>query len=197
MLFAVLAGMMTLVPVSQAQISLGQISLGQIFQKKYPDKKSLSPYVTSPPPVVMEMLELARPKANDVIYDLGCGDGRIVMAAAQKYHIKAVGIELSDNLVNEARQNIASHHLESLVKVEKGDIMQADISPATIVTLYLSTTANETLRPLLEKNLKPKTRVVSYDYPIPGWKPLEQIDRQQDGHSHPIYLYQVPDSFTH
>lgn len=182
---AVLVGTLVLAPLSAAQIF-----------KKRPDQKSLSPYVTSPPPVVAQMLELARPRPNDIIYDLGCGDGRILIAAAQKYHIKAVGIELSENLVTAARRNIADLHLESLAKVEQGDILQANIAPATIVTLYLSTTANETLRPILEKSLKPKTRVVSYDYPIPGWKPLEQINRQQDGHGHAIYLYQVPESFT-
>jgi protein-L-isoaspartate O-methyltransferase len=190
---AVLVATMALAPLSQAQF----------FGRKKTDlttnpdfKKSLSPYVTTPSPAVYEMLELARPKPTDTVYDLGCGDGRILVAAAQKYKIKAVGIELSERLVKEAKSNIASHHLENLATVVQGDIMQADISPATIVTLYLSTTANETLRPILEKNLKPKTRVVSYDYPIPGWKPLEHLERQQDGHSHPIFLYQVPESFT-
>jgi SAM-dependent methyltransferase len=177
-------------------VALSSLSEAQIFGKKTPEKNSLSPYVTTPPPVVAQMLELARPKSTDVVYDLGCGDGRIVVAAAQKYHIKAVGIELSERLVKEARQNIATLHLENLARVEQGDILQADISQATIVTLYLSTVGNESLRPLLERNLKPKTRVVSYDYPIPGWKPLEQLDRQRDGHSHLIYLYQVPESFN-
>lgn len=179
-----------------AGFALTPPSQAQVFGKKNLDKKSLSPYVTSPSPVVDQMLELARPKPADIVYDLGCGDGRILIAAARKYHVRAVGIELSENLVNETRKKIAAAHLEDLARVEKGDILQTDISGATIVTLYLSTTANETLRPILEKSLKPKTRVVSYDYPIPGWKPIEQLDRQQDGHSHPIYLYQVPESFT-
>lgn len=190
---AVLAAMAAVAPLSHAQL----------FGRKRTDlttsspdfKKSLAPYVTSPQYVVDRMLELAKPKPGETLYDLGCGDGRILITAAQKYGARAVGIELSERLVKQARQNISDMHLEGLARVEQGDIMQSDISGADIVTLYLTTTANETLRPVLERSLKPNTRVVSYDYPIPGWKAIDQMDRQKNGQSHPIYLYQVPASF--
>ncbi len=190
---AVMIGLLALAPVGHAQW----------FSRKRTDsttvspnlKNSLAPYVTTPPDVVDRMLELAKPKAGETLYDLGCGDGRILITAAQKYGAKAVGIELSEKLVKQARQNISGLHLEALASVQHGDIMQTDISGADIVTLYLTTTANETLRPVLERSLKPNTRVVSYDYPIPGWKAIDEIQRRVNNQSHPIYLYQIPASF--
>ncbi len=185
---------MVLAPQSHAQWWMGR-KRTDVTTNPVPDAKKMSPYVASPQQVVEKMLELAKPKAGETLYDLGCGDGRILITAAQRYQTKSVGIEINEKLVKETRQRISQLHLESLASVQQGDIMQADISRADIVTVYLSTTANETLRPLLERSLKPNTRVVSYDYPIPGWKAIDEIDRRSKGYSHPIYLYQVPVSF--
>ena len=121
-----------------------------------------------------KILEMANLKPTDTLYDLGCGDGRIVTTAAQKYGVKAVGIEISERLAKTAEDNVKSRGLEDRVKIIHGDFMQTDLSDADVVTLYLMTTANENLRPNLEKYLKKDSRVLSYDYPIPGWKPVEE-----------------------
>jgi predicted RNA methylase len=144
------------------------------------------------------MLGMANLKPGETLYDLGCGDGRILITAVQKYHVKAVGVEISDRLARTAEDNVKALGLENQVKVIRGDFMQTDLSAADVVTLYLMTTANESLRPNLEKYLKKDARVVSYDYPIPGWKAVgeEETDPSRFGNRHTIYLYQVPISLN-
>lgn len=166
-------------------------------QYKQDFKNRLAPFVTSPQRAVDKMLEMANLKAGETLYDLGCGDGRILIAAAKSYHVKAVGIEISERLVKTAEDNVRSDGLEGQVKIIHGDFMKADLSNADVVTLYLMTAANEKLRPDLEKYLKKDARVVSYDYPIPGWTPVnqEETDPSRYGNRHTIYLYQVPTSF--
>ena len=160
-------------------------------------KNRLAPFVTSPQRAVDKMLKMANLKPGETLYDLGCGDGRILIAAAKSYHVKAVGIEISERLVKTAEDNVRSDGLEGQVKIIHGDFMKADLSNADVVTLYLMTAANEKLRPDLEKYLKKDARVVSYDYPIPGWTPVnqEETDPSRYGNRHTIYLYQVPTSF--
>ena len=160
-------------------------------------KNNLAPYVTSPEHAVEKMLDMASLKPGEMLYDLGCGDGRILIAAAQKYKANAIGIEISDHLARRATENVKKAGLQEHVKVVRGNFMQTDLSRADVVTLYLATTANESLRPNLEHYLRPNTRVVSYDYPIPGWKPIETsategLHRAQ----HTIYLYEVPASIN-
>lgn len=166
-------------------------------QYKQDFKNRLAPFVTSPQRAVDKMLEMANLKPGETLYDLGCGDGRILIAAAKSYHVKAVGIEISERLVKTAEDNVRSDGLEGQVKIIHGDFMKADLSNADVVTLYLMTAANEKLRPDLEKYLKKDARVVSYDYPIPGWTPVnqEETDPSRYGNRHTIYLYQVPTSF--
>ncbi|MGH9609428.1 MAG: SAM-dependent methyltransferase, partial [Bryobacteraceae bacterium] len=143
------------------------------------------------------MLQMAAPKPGETLYDLGCGDGRIIIAAAERYKVKAVGIEISARLAAEAAENVKRAGLQKLVKVIHGDFMKADLSGANVVTLYLATSANSLLRPKLEHYLKPKSRVVSYDYPIPGWKPVDTSETEgHHGATHTIYLYEIPQSFT-
>jgi ubiquinone/menaquinone biosynthesis C-methylase UbiE len=166
-------------------------------QRYKPDlSHRLAPYVTSPQRAVEKMLDMANLKPGETLYDLGCGDGRILITAAQKYHAKAVGVEISDRLARTAEANVKSSGLQNQVKVIRGDFMQVDLSNADVVALYLVTTANENLRPNLEKYLKKDARVVSYDYPIPGWTPISQdeTDPSRLGNRHTIYLYQVPTS---
>ena len=166
-------------------------------QYKQDFKNRLAPFVSSPQRAVDKMLEMASLKPGETLYDLGCGDGRILIAAAKSYHVKAVGIEISERLVKTAEDNVRSDGLEGQVKIIHGDFMKADLSNADVVTLYLMTAANEKLRPDLEKYLKKDARVVSYDYPIPGWTPVnqEETDPSRYGNRHTIYLYQVPTSF--
>ena len=153
---------------------------------------SLAPYVVSPQEIVDRMLELADPKPGNVVYDLGSGDGRILITAVQRYHAKAVGIEISESLAKSAMDRIQRLGLQNEARVINADFMQVDLSPADIVTLYLATDANEILRPSLEKQLKPGARVVSHEYAIPGWKP-KLVDKEfPESHRHLIYLYEVP-----
>ena len=157
------------------------------------DAEDLAPFVTTPILVVEKMLELAKLDKDDVLYDLGCGDGRIVITAAKKYGVRGVGIDLSAERIKESRTNAKKAGVENLVEFRREDVTKSDISQATVVTLYLLTESNELLRPILEKQLKPGTVVISHNYDIPGWEKKE-IDytsiKTQDDEEHIIYLYQ-------
>lgn len=137
------------------------------------------------------MLELASLRSGETLYDLGAGDGRIVITAAQKYDVKAVGIEMSPKLVLSANDRIAKLGLQNRAKLIEGDLLQADLSPADVVVIFLQTPSNEELRPRLEKYLKPGARVVSYSFAVPGWKP-KSVDRTDEHSGHLIYLYEMP-----
>ncbi|GIU74439.1 MAG: 50S ribosomal protein L11 methyltransferase [Bryobacteraceae bacterium] len=154
--------------------------------------QKLAPYVTSPQPIVVKMLEIARLKSGETLYDLGCGDGRILTTAAKDFGARAVGVELSPALVRRARQAVESLGLQDQVKVIEGDLMQVDLSGADVVALYLLTEANEQLRPKLERELKPGARVVSLEFRIKGWKParIEKVEAHR--HPYTIYLYELP-----
>lgn len=188
-LIAVLMAAVSSASQAQVLIAFGQQpTLGDF-------KNNLAPYVGSPEHAVDKMLEVANLKPGEMLYDLGCGDGRILLAAASKYRAKGVGIEISDHLARTAAERIKKAGLQSQVKIIHGDFMKTDLSDANVVTLYLATAANDTLRPNLERYLKPMTRVVSYDYPIPGWKPIETSETEgRSSAVHTIYLYQVPAS---
>lgn len=153
---------------------------------------SLAPYVVSPQQIVDRMLELADLKPGETLYDLGSGDGRILITAVQRYHAKAVGIEISDALAESTTDRIRRMGLQDSARVIHGDFMQADLSPADVVTIYLATDSNEILRPNLERDLKAGARVVSHDYPVPGWK-AKVVDKDlPNGRGHIIYLYEMP-----
>lgn len=157
-------------------------------------RNNLAPYVNSPEHAIDRMLQLAALKDGETLYDLGCGDGRILIAAASRYKIKGVGIEISEHLAKTAAEKVKKAGLQNQVKIIHADFMKTDLSDANVVTLYLATTANDLLRPKLERYLKPSTRVVSYDYPIPGWKAIETSATEGRNSQHTIYLYQVPNS---
>jgi predicted RNA methylase len=161
-------------------------------QSKYSNK--LAPYVTSPQRVVDRMLELAGVKPNEMVYDLGCGDGRILFTAVERYRAKAVGVEIDPKLVEFTREQAQKMSMGNRVKVVQGDLLDADLSEADVVTLYLLTQSNEKLRPRLEKMLHAGARVVSYDYAVPGWKPkwIERVEEVSRTHDHVIYLYEMP-----
>lgn len=165
---------------------------GAAFAQSRVDKYStkLAPYVPSPQRSVDRMLEMAKLKTGEKLYDLGSGDGRVVISAAQKYKVKAVGVEISDRLVASTRSQIQRIGLEEYASVVNADLFNVDVTDADVVVIYLMTHANERLRPKLEKSLKPGARVISFDYAVPGWK-AAQIDRS-DAHGHLIYLYEMP-----
>lgn len=146
------------------------------------------PFISSPPEVVRKMLEMANLNGGEVLYDLGSGDGRILVAAIQQFGLKkAVGVEVREDLVKTAREEIRKAGLEEQATVIHGDFFQAPIEAADVVTLFLTTSANERLKPKLERNLKSGVKVVSHDYEITGWKPVKVENLGQ----HTIYLYVV------
>lgn len=160
-------------------------------------KNQLAPSVGTPERAVDKILEVANLKHGETLYDLGCMDGRILIAAAGRYQVNAVGIELSERYAKKAAEAAKRAGLQDRIKIIHGDFMKTDLSGANVVTLYLATAANETLRPNLERYLKPNTRVVSYDYPIPGWKAKDTFDTPgYVGDTHVIYLYEVPASIV-
>ncbi|HME60039.1 MAG TPA: methyltransferase domain-containing protein, partial [Candidatus Binatia bacterium] len=126
------------------------------------------PFVRSTPEVIDRMLEMARLKTEDVLYDIGSGDGAIVIRAAKKYGIKAIGIEIDQELVAKARRNAFREKVEHLVEFRAQDAFTVDVSPATVVTLYMLPEFNAKLRPILDRQLRPGSRVVSHDYPVEG-----------------------------
>ena len=153
----------------------------------------LAPYVASPVQVVDRMLAMASLKPGETLYDLGSGDGRILISAVEKYKVKAVGVEISPKLVAKATASIEKAGLDGRARVIQGDLLDVDLTGADVVTIYLATSLNEQLRPRLEKYLKPGARVISHDYAVPGWKP-SKIDKTEGAstHTHLIYLYEMP-----
>jgi cyclopropane fatty-acyl-phospholipid synthase-like methyltransferase len=151
----------------------------------------LAPYVASPVRVVDLMLDMAHVKPGETVVDLGCGDGRILIEAAEKYQAKAIGVEISPKLVAEARARIEKAGLLDRAQVLQGDLLKADLTGADVVTIYLATEVNSKLRPRLEKMLKPGARVVSHSFAVPGWKPT-RVDRTDSRQGHLIYLYEMP-----
>jgi protein-L-isoaspartate O-methyltransferase len=152
----------------------------------------LAPYVPSPQAVVERMLELAELKPGETVYDLGCGDGRILVTAAREFKAKAVGVELSEALVRQDRDQVKRLGLENRVTIIEGDLMQADLRPADVVTVYLLTEANDQLKPLFEKSLHRGARIVSHDFKIRGWKPERVDEVMVSGRAHKIYVYVMP-----
>jgi cyclopropane fatty-acyl-phospholipid synthase-like methyltransferase len=133
------------------------------------------------------MLQLAKVGPADVVFDLGSGDGRIPIIAAQKYGARGVGIELDATLIEQSRQNARDAGVDTRVTFVRGDLFTADISTATVVALYLSPSMNRELAPKLQRELKDGTRVVSHQFPVPDWTPEERITR--DGAE--IFVYRV------
>lgn len=151
------------------------------------------PYVPTPYPVIRAMLKLAGAGPDDIVYDLGCGDGRILIVAVKDFNVKkAVGIEIDREKYKLALSRIRDEGLEGRVEVIHGDFFDVNIGDATIVTLFLLTSVNEMLRPKLERELKPGARVVSHEFRIPGWKPEKIIDvRDENGLLHTVLLYVI------
>ena len=151
-------------------------------------------YVPTPQPVVDKMLEMAQVTKDDLVYDLGCGDGRIVVTAAKKYGCKAVGYDIARKRIKESLANVEKNNVGHLVRIEQRDIFTLDLSKANVVTLYLLPELNVKLIPQLEK-LKPGSRIVSHDFDMKGVKPdkiVELKTNDEDWDSHTIYLWTTP-----
>jgi SAM-dependent methyltransferase len=154
--------------------------------------QSLAPYVPTPQDVVERMLDLAQVTGKDVVYDLGSGDGRTVVTAAKKHGARGVGVDIDPERIAEAKENAKKAGVEGLVEFRLQDAMTVDVSPATVVTLYLLSTSNLKLRPLLTKQLKPGARIVSHQFGMGDWRP-DGVETFTDslGATRTIYLWKV------
>ncbi len=150
------------------------------------------PYVPTPEVVVAKMLELAKVKKGDVVYDLGSGDGRIVITAAQKYGSRGVGYDIDPQRIKEANENARTAGVTDRVRFVQGDLFQADLSEATVVTLYLLPEINLRLRPKLLKELKPGTRIVSHNYGLGDWDPIRTETVEAGPGDHLVFYWVVP-----
>ena len=156
------------------------------------DKKPLDvPYVPTHESLVDEMLNMARVSGNDVLYDLGSGDGRIVITAARKFGTRGVGYDLDPERISEARQNARRAGVTDRVRFEQQDIFTAKFEEATVVTMYLLPDVNMRLRPKLLE-LKPGTRIVSHNYDLGDWQPVQRKEMEVSGINHTLYLWIVP-----
>ncbi len=144
-------------------------------------------FLPTPRAVVDGMLDLAGVHVGDVLYDLGAGDGRIVIAAAQRFGIRAVGVEINPRMVEIARANVRRAGVERLVEIRQGDALEVDLHEASVVTLFLFSELNLKLRPRLQSQLRPGARIVSHRFDMGDWTP----DAQITVHGNPLYLWKI------
>ncbi len=154
---------------------------------------SCAPFVSSPHDVVRKMLEVAKASKEDVLVDLGCGDGRILSTAVKDFGVRsASGYEIREDLFKTASGEVEKLNLTNKIHVYNRDLFQADLKDATLITLYLTTYANERLKPKLRAEARPGARIVSHDFMINGWKP----SKKENYNEHTIYVYSVPESYS-
>ncbi len=166
--------------------AMGAVALQEV---KTPEK--LAPYYPTPETVVERMLLFGELKAGEKMFDLGSGDGRIVIMAARKFHADATGVEFDKDLVKQSTEKIRSLGLQKTARIIPGDIMLQDYSSADLIAVYLLPVSNEKVRPLLEKQLRKGTRIVAHDFEFAGWTPekTEHIEDDGEGRSHTLFLY--------
>ena len=160
------------------------------WQETKPPEK-LAPYYPTPETIVEKMLQLAELKAGERMFDLGSGDGRVVIMAAQKFHADATGVEVDNDLWKQSTEKIKTLGLQKTARIIHGDIMVQDYSSANLITVYLLPGSNDKVRPILEKQLKKGVRIVSHDFEFSGWTPekTEHVEDDGEGRSHTLYLY--------
>lgn len=181
-------------PPATASAAPADAGVAATAEEKVPDIE----YVPTPENVVAKMLDVAKPTKNDVVYDLGCGDARIIITAAKKFGAKGIGYDIDPVRVKESRENVKKAGVENLVTIEQKDIFTVDLSPASIVTLYLLPELNVRLIPQLEK-LKPGSRIISHDFDMEGAEPekwwtviaKDHRDKNKD-REHYVYFWKTP-----
>jgi len=159
------------------------------------DAADLAPFVPSPPEVVARMLALAKVGPDDLVYDIGCGDGRVVIAAAKTCGARGVGVDIDAKLIEDCRANARREGVESMTRFVCADATKSHIAPATVLALYLLPESLETLKPLFEKELRPGARIVSHNYRVPGWDErivATEVVPIEGSRPHKIYLYVKP-----
>ena len=153
--------------------------------------EALAPFVPTPSKIVHAMLSLAQVRPEDTVYDLGSGDGRVLFMAERDFGAAAVGVEIDAALAESCTEQIRRLGLSARIRVIHGDLLETDLTPASVVTVYLSPLASRKLEPRLESMLRPGARVVAHDYPFPAWVEVDRRRLWDDrGHEHTIYLYQ-------
>jgi len=167
-----------------ASIPASAVAIAQEAPARRPDVI----YVPTPEAVVEAMLQVANVGKNDIVYDLGCGDGRIPVTAAKKYGARGIGIDIDPQRIAEANENVKKNGVGDRVRIIQGDLFQQDLSEATVVTLYLLPSLNVKLMPKLMKELKPGTRVVSHAFDMGDWKPEKEIDVE----GRKVYYWTIP-----
>jgi len=151
------------------------------------------PYVPTSEEIVRRMLQIANVKPNEIVYDLGAGDGRIIIIAATEFNARSIGIEIRKDFVQDIENKIRKLKLEDRVSIIHGSFFDVNISEADVVTMFLLESVNEKLKPKLERELKPGARIISHEFKIPGWKPnYYEKFRCSDGTKHDLYLYIMP-----
>ena len=163
----------------------------RVFLKPAEQKKDV-PYVPTPPEVVEAMIRLARVRSGDVVYDLGCGDGRIVIAAVRIAGVRGVCVDIDPERIHESRQNAQIAGVVRRIRFVRGDLFKVPIQDATVVMLYLLPDVNLRLRPRLRGELRPGTRIVSHAFSMGDWKPRREIEIGLPPASTPVYLWVVP-----
>jgi SAM-dependent methyltransferase len=174
----------------RAAIFGGALSVRAFAQKAAPDQyPDAAPYIPSPLEVVEAMLKMADVKSNDVVYDLGCGDGRIVVMAAQKFGATGVGVEIDSDLVRDARARAAKSGVSEKVRFLEADLFETDYSGASVVTMYLLPKTLDRLKPKLQAELKPGSRIISFAFQFSNWPPL----KTQEVNTRRLYMWVVPE----
>jgi len=155
------------------------------------EEEKLAPYFPTPQTIVVKMLQLGELKAGEKMFDLGSGDGRIVIRAAQQFKADSTGVELDKDLYQQSMEKIAKLGLQNLARIIHGDILQQDYSSADLLTIYLLPISNDKIRPMLEKQLRKGTRIVCHDFPFKDWKAAKEVSIEDDGEgrSHTLFLY--------
>ena len=178
-------------------VTEGCTTIGEVFPSlrgRREGDPSFAPFVVTPLDVVQEMLKLAEVRQSDVVYDLGSGDGRIVITAAREYGARGTGFELEPDLVRRARDDASRAGVGDLVEFHVQDVLTVDLTGATVVTIYLSREANLKLRPRLLSQLRPGSRVVSHQFDMGDWRPSRILNyRDTSGGEHTLLLWRIPD----
>ncbi len=149
------------------------------------------PYISTPEDIIPKMLTLASVKPNETLFDLGSGDGRMVITAARDFHARVVGVEIRRRLVTECRRKVREMGLSRQVKISCRNFKRVSLRKADVLAMYLSSYTLNLMAPKFLKELRPGVRIVNFDYPIPGWRPVREIEVTPAGwrKPHPIYLY--------
>ena len=159
-------------------------------------RNSVAPYVPTPQSLVDTMLKMAQAGPGDIVYDLGCGDGRFLITAIKKFNVdSAIGFEISEHLSSIARDKVEMNQLSERIKIVNTDFMEADFSDATLITIYLTTSGNAKLRPKFKKELKEGTRIISHDFPITDWYTVNEDQNPVKVGTHKVYYYKIPDAY--